>query len=722
MKNQLLKLFSIAVALFGELVSEAQTTYNYTGSVQTFVVPFNGSYSIEAWGAEGGNSFSKSQNAYVNGGKGGYVKRNMNLTAGQTLYIYVGGQGDTHTPTTTGSVAGGYNGGGASSATNTYGGGGGGGGASHVATATGLLNTLSSNKAAVIVVAGGGGGAWACNYYSWTNYRDASDGGNGGDTLAQGAGYGYTMGYCSNSANNNIFNQADSRSQAYNYATGGSQNAGGIQGCASPSNPFYTTSVPSAFGLGASSGNASQHSGGGGGGGWYGGGAGASGENANGTGGGGGSSYNANDTSGVHTQGVRSGDGQVVITALCPSVAPTVTCPSNITVNNDAGNCTAVVNYTAPTDACATITQTAGLPSGSAFPVGTTVNKFVATNSFGSDSCTFTVTVVDNEKPTIMCPSNITVNNDSSMCDAVVNYTAPVGTDNCSGVTTVMTSGLASGSTFPVGTTTVVYTVTDAANNIDSCSFIVTVVDAEAPIITCPSNVQSCDSVINGLTPSASDNCSGVAITYTLSGATVGSGNNDASGMQFNVGVTSLTYIAADSSGNKDSCVMSITVNAPPLIVLNKFNQDSICLNSNSVNLPAVSPTGGTFSGPGVGGGKFNPSIAGVGSHHIVYVYTDNNGCTNSDSVMITVDGCVGIQENGGLRVVKLYPNPVKDNLILELSELTTNTKLTLYDINGKEVLSEKIVSTITKIDMSVVTKGMYILKVGTQVFRVVKQ
>ena len=57
----------------------------------------------------------------------------------------------------------------------------------------------------------------------------------------------------------------------------------------------------------------------------------------------------------------------------------------------------------------------------------------------------------------------------------MVTYTAPVGTDNCPGATTVQTAGLASGATFPVGTTTNTFRVTDAAGLTVTCSFKVTV-------------------------------------------------------------------------------------------------------------------------------------------------------------------------------------------------------------------------------------------------------
>jgi len=52
-----------------------------------------------------------------------------------------------------------------------------------------------------------------------------------------------------------------------------------------------------------------------------------------------------------------------------------------------------------------------------------------------------------------------------------------------------------------------------------------------------------------------------------------------------------------------------------------------------------VSPSGGTFSGPGVSGTDFNPAAAGVGLHTINYSYTDNNSCTNTASQQVQVNG-----------------------------------------------------------------------------------
>src|SRR5712671_2920159 len=88
-----------------------------------------------------------------------------------------------------------------------------------------------------------------------------------------------------------------------------------------------------------------------------------------------------------------------------------------------------------------------------------------------------TVTVNDTENPTISCPANITVYLplNTSSTSTVVNYQTPVGNDNCPGATTTQTAGLPSGASFPVGTTTNTFRVTDAAGNHTDCSFTVTV-------------------------------------------------------------------------------------------------------------------------------------------------------------------------------------------------------------------------------------------------------
>jgi hypothetical protein len=111
---------------------------------------------------------------------------------------------------------------------------------------------------------------------------------------------------------------------------------------------------------------------------------------------------------------------------------PTLTCPANITVNNTPGQCGAAVVYPPATGGGSPPpTVTYSIASGSFFPVGTTTVTATATNICGVTTCTFTVTVVDTQPPTITCPSNITRNNDPNLCSAVVTYAAPTASDNC---------------------------------------------------------------------------------------------------------------------------------------------------------------------------------------------------------------------------------------------------------------------------------------------------
>src|SRR2546423_3678461 len=83
---------------------------------------------------------------------------------------------------------------------------------------------------------------------------------------------------------------------------------------------------------------------------------------------------------------------------------------------------------------------------------------------------------------TIHCPADITVSNDLHNCGAVVGYATPTLTGTCTGFT--ITTNHASGSFFPVGTTTVTATAKDQANHTSTCTFTVKVNDTEAPIIS----------------------------------------------------------------------------------------------------------------------------------------------------------------------------------------------------------------------------------------------
>jgi large repetitive protein len=243
---------------------------------------------------------------------------------------------------------------------------------------------------------------------------------------------------------------------------------------------------------------------------------------------------------------------------------PTITCPDDMTVTNDPGDCGAVVSYIGPavSDNCPGVMSSCTPPSGSFFPVGTTTVTCTATDASGNIAeCTFNITVIDTEPPTIICPADFTVPNTTGECGAFVNYPDPTVSDNCPGVTSSCIP--VSGSFFPVGTNIVTCTATDASGNLSTCSFTITVNDEEPPTITCSDNIVvsndpgQCGALVNYPDPTVSDNCPDPTFFCTP-----GPGF-------FPVGTTTVTCTATDTSGNSASCSFTITVNddEPPTII-----------------------------------------------------------------------------------------------------------------------------------------------------------
>src|SRR5688572_8206070 len=87
-------LFALALTVFsGTAYSQITYTLNYTGSVQTLTL-LAGNYEIECWGANGGAGGTTSALTGT-GGIGGYSKGTYSVASSTTLYIYVGGVGQS---------------------------------------------------------------------------------------------------------------------------------------------------------------------------------------------------------------------------------------------------------------------------------------------------------------------------------------------------------------------------------------------------------------------------------------------------------------------------------------------------------------------------------------------------------------------------------------------------------------------------------------------------
>ncbi len=262
--NKINKTFEIVQSAFCAYNVGQVWNYNYTGGIQSFSTPCNGTYKLEVWGAEGGSAGASS-------GNGGYSKGEVELTKDQMIYVGVGGNGSS----------GGYNGGGQSLRSNARG-----GGATHMAkTNRGVLSSYYNYKSEVYLVAGGGGaGGCGPDANGGVSGNGLKGGHGGGSSGTDGYGIHYS-------------------GKRYDAGNGGTQSGGGAGG---------HSDFPGSFGQGGGSSSRWYV---GGGAGWYGGGSGGGPEDDY-SGAGGGSGYIGGVTNGSMQNGVRTGNGYARITLI----------------------------------------------------------------------------------------------------------------------------------------------------------------------------------------------------------------------------------------------------------------------------------------------------------------------------------------------------------------------------------------------------------------------
>ncbi len=187
---------------------------------------------------------------------------------------------------------------------------------------------------------------------------------------------------------------------------------------------------------------------------------------------------------GNHDKG-EVNDFTVNITGQATPVA-SISCPANIDLNVTTPTNNSIVNW-APATASTTcpsgaisVNQTVGASSGSIFGLGTEMISYAASdNCANTVSCSFTVTInqtssllsIDQNLP------NLTLATAPGGSTAIASWQAPGASTNCpsGGINIMQTSGLSSGSDFPVGSTLIEYTATDSCGNSVSTNFNVSV-------------------------------------------------------------------------------------------------------------------------------------------------------------------------------------------------------------------------------------------------------
>ena len=275
---------------------------------------------------------------------------------------------------------------------------------------------------------------------------------------------------------------------------------------------------------------------------------------------------------------------------------------------------------------------------GSSLNVGTStqITVFAADSTGNSDSCSFMITVADLTAPTFDCPQNPNVPLDTNCAYIIPDYEQLLApSDNCD-PSFIFTQSISVADTlYGIGTQqTIALTATDIYNNINSCTFTITLTDTTSPTITCPGNQTidldlNCLYVVPDLIPQTitSDHCDPFPlITQSIPpGSTTG-------------GINVLYLTSTDASGNSNTCAVNLYPNdtVPPVIACSDsiFSCDPLVSYSNpngsdDCSLVTITQTDST----GLSSGSNFPT----GISTLTYTAEDEMGNTASCNVYIEI-------------------------------------------------------------------------------------
>ena len=321
-------------------------------------------------------------------------------------------------------------------------------------------------------------------------------------------------------------------------------------------------------------------------------------------------------------------------------------------------NCTPVVR----------LVQTKGPAQGSRLTVGTYEIEYTAIDDAGNSMpCSFFVKVIDTERPVVVCREDFEVQADKGNC----SWASPTGSlypllvrSNCAGRVTweiINPDGSkktgqddASGYVFQKGVSTVNYVNKEiASGQVWNCSFKVTVVDREAPVVICSGPIvqtagsKGCDANITLNAPAFFDNCGGSAFktSYTV----VNPDNSEtgvltATSYTFKAGISRVIWTLTDASGNSGTCVQQVTINADPSVIHPNAGANAvICegstysLTGSATNYSSVQWTtegSGLFSNAASFVSVYTPSQADIINGNVVLKLTASTACASSTATM----------------------------------------------------------------------------------------
>ena len=382
------------------------------------------------------------------------------------------------------------------------------------------------------------------------------------------------------------------------------------------------------------------------------------------------------------------------------SVSPSTT--TNYTVSGTTNGCSSAMISTVTVKATPTIAvSNATICSGNS----TTLNASGATTYSWSNSATtasISVSPNANTSYTVIgttngCTSNKTVSVTVKTTPTVAVNSSTICSGNsailnASGATTYSWSNAATTASISVSpSTTTNYTIVGTTNGCTNTK--VTAVNVNATPTVAVNNATI---------------CVGNAAWLTASGATTYSWNSGSTAQNISVTPTSSTTytVTGTTNGCSGSQIANVIVNNLPSVSFALTNS-LVCVSDPAIILNGT-PSGGLFSGTGVTGNTFDPSVAGAGTYTIMYSYTDGNSCSNSDNKTITVDLCTGIKELSS-NTFAIYPNPTNSTFNIDFNTTITNAiEIEIFDAIGKLVLTQTTFNNHNVISLDHFAKGIY--------------
>jgi hypothetical protein len=201
--------------------------------------------------------------------------------------------------------------------------------------------------------------------------------------------------------------------------------------------------------------------------------------------------------------------------------------------------------------------------------------------------------------------------------------------------------------------------------------------------------------------------CLGTAVVLNATGANSLSWNNGViNGLYFTPSATQtyqVTGVDANNCSNSDE--VQITINALP--VINAGEDQTVCPGV-SVTLNATGGINYLWNNGVTNGISFIPTA----TQNYIASGSDNNGCSNSDTVLVTVIDCTGLEEQDGLQV-SVYPNPIQDVLFFEFNQVISGG-IELLSVEGKLISFVEINDLETyQMDLTSLAFGPYFIRMN---------